>query len=73
MKKKKQLLKTPKKTKFKKMQKGFLQAIERKKSSTQSYYGLYGLKVLMPSRLNQRQLEAARRQIARGLKKQEYL
>ena len=31
-------------TKFKKLQKGCLQPIERKKSATQSYYGLMVLK-----------------------------
>jgi ribosomal protein L16/L10AE len=73
MKKKKQNIHLPKKTKFKKLQKGYIQPIERKKSITQPYYGIYGLKVLMHSRLNHIQLEAARRQISRGLKKQEFL
>ena len=72
-KKKKQNIIIPKKTKFSKLQKGFLQPIERKKSTTHLYYGLYGLKVLMHSRLNSTQLEAARRQISRGLRKREFL
>jgi large subunit ribosomal protein L16 len=63
----------PKKTKFTKLQKGCLQPIERKKSATSLYYGIYGLKVLMNTRLNNIQLEAARRQISRGLKKREFL
>jgi len=73
MRKKKQNLVLPKKTKFKKLQKGYLQPIERKRSSTQPYHGIYGLKILMHSRLNNIQLEAARRQVSRGLKKQEFL
>ena len=72
-KKKKQHISIPKKTKFKKLQKGCLQFLERKKSSTQTYYGIYGLKVLKNSRLNNIQLEAARRQVSRGLRKQEFL
>ena len=72
-KKKKQNVILPKKTKFPKLQKGYLQPIERKKSATGLYYGIYGLKVLMNTRLNNIQLEAARRQISRGLKKREFL
>jgi len=72
-KKKQQQVIIPKKTKFKKLQKGSLQLMERKKSLTNSYYGIYGLKVLMNSRLNSIQLEAARRQVSRGLRKQEFL
>jgi large subunit ribosomal protein L16 len=71
--KKKQSIVLPKKTKFKKLQKGHLQRLERKKTTTQVYYGLYGLKILKANRLDSRQLEAARRQISRQLKKQEYL
>ena len=72
-KKKQQHLVIPKKIKFKKLQKGCLQLLERKKSNTRIYYGLYGLKVLKNSRLNSTQLEAARRQVSRGLRKQEFL
>jgi len=61
--KKKQSVILPKKTKFKKLHKGHLQPVERKKTTTAVYYGLYGLKVLKSSRLDSRQLEAARRQI----------
>jgi len=71
--KKKQSVNLPKKTKFKKLQKGHLQPFERKVTTTQVYYGLYGLKILKYSRLDSRQLEAARRQISRQLKKQEFL
>ena len=71
--KKKQNLVLPKKTKFKKLQKGHLHDLKRKITTTQVYYGLYGLKVLKSSRLESRQLEAARRQISRQLKKQEFL
>lgn len=63
----------PKITKFKKQQKGHLQAIERKNSATKLYYGIYGLKVLKYSRLDSKQLEAARKQISRNLRKQEKL
>ena len=73
MKKKKKSIILPKKIKFPRLQKGSLQPIERKKSTTQLYYGIFGLKVLMNSRLNNIQLEAARRQISRGLKKREFL
>jgi large subunit ribosomal protein L16 len=71
--KKKQAIILPKKTKFKKLQKGSLGSFERKITTTQLYYGLYGLKILKSSRLNSRQLEAARRQISKQLKKQEFL
>jgi large subunit ribosomal protein L16 len=73
MKKKKRNLIVPKKTKFKKLQKGHLQPIERKKTATHIYYGMYGLKILHYSRLKSTQLEAARRQISRGLRKHEFL
>ena len=73
MKKKKQKILLPKTTKFKKLQKGNLQSIERKKTTVNLYYGIYGLKVLKYSRLNSTQLEAARRQISRHLKKYEFL
>ena len=74
MKKKKQKIILPKTTKFKKLQKGNLQSIAAAKKTTVSlYYGIYGLKVLKYSRLNSTQLEAARRQISRHLKKYEFL
>lgn len=73
MKKKKQNIILPKITKFKKLQKGHLQPIERKKTTTSLYYGVYGLKILKYSRLDSTQLEAARRQISRELRKHEFL
>jgi large subunit ribosomal protein L16 len=73
MKKKKRNIILPKITKFKKLQKGHLQPIEWKKTTSHVYYGIYGLKVLQYSRLKSTQLEAARRQISRGLRKQEFL
>ena len=73
MRKKKRNIILPKTTKFKKLQKGYLQLIERKKTTTNLYYGIYGLKILQYSRLTSTQLEAARRQISRGLRKHEFL
>jgi len=73
MKKKKQSIILPKLTKFKKLQKGRLKPIERKKTTTSLYYGVYGLKVLKSSRIPSKQLEAARRQISRALRKHEFL
>jgi len=65
----------PKKTKFKKLQKGnlHLQSLKRKPTSTRVYYGLYGLKILKGGRLQSKQLEAARRQISRQLRRHEFL
>jgi large subunit ribosomal protein L16 len=73
MKKKRKNIILPKITKFKKLQKGHLHAIERKTTTTQLYYGIYGLKVLQANRLNSTQLEAARRQISRSLRRYEFL
>ena len=69
----KKIISLPQKTKFKKQQKGHLSQIERKNSATSLYYGVFGLKVLKPSRLNRKQLEATRKQISRNLRKQEKL
>ena len=69
----KKIISLPQKTKFKKQQKGHISHIERKKSATYLYYGVFGLKILKPSRLNRKQLEATRKQISRNLKKQEKL
>ena len=69
----KKIISLPQKTKFKKQQKGHLKKIERKKSATYLYYGIFGLKVLKHSRLNRKQLEATRKQISRYLRKQEKL
>jgi len=72
-KEKKKSIRIPIRTKFKKLQKGRLQAIERKKTATSLYYGIYGLKILKYSRIDSRQLEAARRLISRDLRKHEFL
>ena len=69
----KKIISLPQKTKFKKQQKGHLSDIERKKSATYLYYGIFGLKILKQSRLNRKQLEATRKQISRNLRKQEKL
>ena len=71
--KKKQSIIIPKETKFKKLHKGRLQFYERKTTTTTVYYGLYGLKLLKSSRLDSTQLDAARKQISRQLKKYEFL
>lgn len=73
MKRKKSSIIKPIRTKFKKLQKGRLQAIERKKTATTLYYGVYGLKVLKCCRIDSKQLEAARRLISRNLRKHEFL
>lgn len=73
MKRKKKTVLKPKRTKFKKLQKGYLKITEWKKSATKLYYGAYGLKLLKPCRLDTKQLEAARRLISRHLTKYEYL
>jgi ribosomal protein L16/L10AE len=73
MQKKRQLTNLTQNIKFKKLQKGHLQPIERKKTTTNLYYGVYGLKVLQSNRLQSSQLEAAQRQIARHLRKHEFL
>jgi large subunit ribosomal protein L16 len=73
MKKKKKSIRIPTRTKFKKLQKGRLQSTERKKTATSLYYGLYGIKILKYSRIDSKQLEAARRLISRDLRKHELL
>lgn len=72
-KKKKKVLLLPKKIKFKRLQKGHLKPVEKKVTATHIYYGLYGLKILKSQRLGSWQLEAARRQISRHLKRHEFL
>jgi len=71
--KKKIIIIKPKRTKFKKLQKGYLKMVEWKKSATRLYYGIYGIKLLKPCRLNIKQLEATRRLISRHLTKYEFL
>lgn len=69
----KKIITLPQNTKFKKQQKGQLNPIERKKSATHLYYGVFGLKVLKQCRLNRKQLEATRKQISKNLRKKEKL
>jgi large subunit ribosomal protein L16 len=57
----------PKKTKFRKNQKGRTTKLNRR--SAKLKFGRYGLKVLEPVRLSRKQLEASRRAIVRRVKK----
>jgi large subunit ribosomal protein L16 len=57
----------PKKTKFRKNQKGRTKTINSR--SAKLRFGQFGLKVLDPVRLRRKQLEASRRVIARRVKK----
>ncbi len=59
---------SPKKTKFRKQHKGRIHG--KAKGGTQLAYGSYGLKALSPDRVTARQIEAARRAIARHMKRQ---
>ena len=61
----------PKKTKFKKLHKGTVNAINYKPTSTRILFGLYGIKLLKSGRLKTKQLEAARRIISRFIRKKE--
>jgi len=65
--------KYPKKTKFKKYRKGRVKNNETKKTAYTLYYGFYGLKVLKNTRLNAKQLEAARRMISKYIRKKDHL
>ena len=67
----KKIILPPKTTKFKKQQKGVLTPIEWKKSSSQISFGVYGIQVLKSLRLTLKQLETARRQISKQLRKSE--
>lgn len=67
----KKIILPPKITKFKKQQKGVLTPIEWKKSSSQISFGVYGIQVLKSLRLTLKQLETARRQISKYLRKSE--
>ena len=73
MKKKKKIISSPARTKFKKLQKGRIECVEWKKTSTNLYYGIYGIKALKSCRIDCKQLEAARRIISRDLRKYEFL
>ena len=69
----KKILSLPQNSKYKKQQKGHLGPIERKKSATHLYYGIFGLKILKQCRINRKQLEATRKQISKSLRKREKL
>ena len=58
----------PKKTKFRKAHKGRIHG--NAKGGTELAFGAYGLKALAPERITARQIEAARRCIARHMKRQ---
>jgi len=60
------MLQQPKKTKFRKNQKGRLKKISR---NGQLRFGMLGLKALRPVRITRAQLESGRRAIARRTKK----
>jgi large subunit ribosomal protein L16 len=57
----------PKRTKFRKMQKGRIRGVA--KGGTQLTFGAYGLKALQGNRVTARQIEAARRAITRHMKR----
>ncbi len=57
----------PKRTKFRKMQKGRIRGVA--KGGTQLTFGAYGLKALQGKRVTARQIEAARRAITRHMKR----
>ncbi len=57
----------PKRTKFRKVQKGRLKGVA--KGGTQLTFGAYGLKALQAERVTARQIEAARRAITRHMKR----
>lgn len=58
----------PKKTKYRKAHKGRIHGAS--KGGTQLAFGSFGLKALEPERVTARQIEAARRAIARHMKRQ---
>lgn len=64
---------SPKKSKFKRLHKGKVRHITFKKSTTNFAQGSFGLKVLKFTRLTAIQLEAARRKIAKGIKRKDIL
>jgi large subunit ribosomal protein L16 len=57
----------PKKTKFRKVQKGRLKGLS--KGARELNFGEFGLKAIEPARLTAQQIEAVRVTISRGLKK----
>src|SRR3954451_25164301 len=58
----------PKKTKFRKANKGRIHGVA--KGGTELNFGQYGLKATEPERVTARQIEAARRAITREMKRQ---
>ncbi len=58
----------PKKTKFRKAHKGRIHGVA--KGGATLAFGEFGLKALAPDRITARQIEAARRAIARAMKRQ---
>ncbi len=63
----------PKQTKFKRLQKGTLTAIEFSPTSSHLAFGQFGLQVLKAGRLTATQLEATRRMISKFVRKKETL
>lgn len=61
----------PKKTKFKRLQKGVVHRCRYKQSAIRSHQGVYGLRVLKSTRFTAKQLEQARRRILTIRKKRE--
>ena len=58
----------PKRTKFRKQQKGRIKGVA--KGGSDLNFGTYGLKALEPERVTARQIEAARRAMTRHMKRQ---
>jgi large subunit ribosomal protein L16 len=58
----------PKRTKFRKAHKGRIHG--KAKGGTELNFGAFGLKAMEPERITSRQIEAARRAIARAMKRQ---
>lgn len=61
----------PKKTKFKRLQKGTIRKCEYRASALRMQQGSYGLRVLRSGRLTAKQLEQARRKISKIRKRKE--
>ena len=58
----------PKRTKFRKAQKGRIHGVAKRGSSLN--FGSFGLKAVTPARVSARQIESARRTITRHMKRQ---
>jgi ribosomal protein L16/L10AE len=71
--KKKKIKDLPKKQKFKRLHKGHIALLEYKKSYTQFYYGIFGLKILKSGRITIKQLNAAKQIINKFIRKKEKL